>query len=183
MNNFFKALLYRNLLIYKNIFLFSLLLICWCFINLDLQRNDQIAYDADLVLQVYVLLIILQFQSVFAHSMIDDRVTQFRNLYKTMGLPKLHYLVSQFSSFVLIILFALVAFFLIELGNNYYFELVEEPFGRQQLQRFVWQVFFGLMSTLVTMMSSNLFKSPSTGRDLNIVVHLSLIMFCCYFYL
>lgn len=114
--------------------------------------------------------------------MIDDRNSQFRTLYKTMGLPRIHYLISQIISFFFINLFALTTFQVMEVINNYFFSLSSSSFNQEIFYRFMWNVMISFQATTTTIIFSYFFKSPTLGRDINILLHFAVIYIDSYFY-
>jgi hypothetical protein len=54
------------------------------------------------IINLYIIIITLQFQCVFAHGLVDDRKSKFKILYRIMGLDNKTYIISSYISFFIL---------------------------------------------------------------------------------
>lgn len=167
MFNSIKALLFRNMLLYRKLIVPCFLLIGYAFLSVRISNTP-----IEVFLSLYIIIFSLQFQSFFIFGLVDDRNSKFRVIYKIMGLGNFDYLISQVTSFVSLKLIAYILLFISCCLYTFYNDGVF--FSGYVKLLMVLTPIFSLQAVLFGSCLSYLFTNPKISRDVS-----GLLNLCC----
>ena len=129
-------------------------------------------------LSSYLIFFSMQFQAIFVHSMVDDRHSKFRVMYRIMGLDNSDYLFAQVISFTLILFLSniilFVSFGVFNWINHF------PVFDEYTVCIFVMSIPFSVHSAIFACCMSYLFTNPKISRDVSFIINFLVCFIAVY---
>jgi ATP-binding cassette subfamily A (ABC1) protein 3 len=168
-----KAIIYRNFWLTYKMNLLSLIFIGWGLLN-SIASHVPMSY----LYSFLVILMHIQQQSLYTHSMVDDRASNFKVTYHIMGLKKNYYIIGQAVSFLIQGFVINCLMFAVGIGYNAYAKnpLITDYDKSLFLMAFVYL----LIITFYSISLSFLFKNPAVSKDLSVAFNVILFYATAY---
>lgn len=169
-----KAIIYRNMLLNKKLVFFSFGLILWGFLQI-VAFKIQITF----LYMILVPIVGLQQQTFYTHSMVEDRHTNFKIIFKIMGLRRNQYFIGQTISFNLVGICMIFLIFICGIFCNF-IEKSNKIFEFADLEILGISICYFFLLTFFSICVSYCFKNPQIAKEFTTILYYIVFYYSVY---